>query len=604
MIQRKKEKYKITEYLKYTKYVLLFIFVIFWVWLHFSVGLFQRVNNSKKYLRVAVVADAAPNSLTIKSDKDTTSKTHRTIQGEYISGFDIDLIDKIVKALPKEEKYEGCKFSLFDFDGMFTAVQNGSVDIAISSISITNERKENFDFTIAYTLDNTGFLVRADDERFKDLPLEVNYEYIKDKLKDPKDKIKFLTFTGSVADKVIENIRSDLGTLSHITKLNPIDDVVMCVKSVEDKASDIFVTDSYITKYYALQNDKLKHISIISDDTRFTVSPAGLGIVVKKGNTKLVAQINNAFKEVLKEKGLDLEGDGLNVKGIIELIKELKDEKSKPTDKQYPIKIKKLEYKISKFKEITNKWLEKSLKDLSQKQGLKWYQKVSLALPDYVTPLKTTLLLALDGVIVGFILSIVLTMIKSIKPNYQTQNPFIVGLIQSFLYFLDAILYIFKSIPVAAQMIIVHFGWRAYNPELNPMYSGIIVLLLNSAVSITSILLQNIKFLDKGQVEAALALGMNQRQTFFCVIFPQTLKRSLPFVVQQFIVNIKDSACFGGLVGLLDVAWQAKTQIVKTGSIAIPYAITAFIYLVLITIANLFVKYLEKQKKEFRKCNI
>ncbi|WP_341833588.1 ABC-type amino acid transport system, substrate-binding/permease protein [Candidatus Phytoplasma asteris] len=597
MIQRKKEKYKIVEYLKYTKYISLFFFMIFWGWLHFSVGLFQRVNNSKKYLRVAVVADAAPNSLTIKSDKDT-SKNHRTIQGEYISGFDIDLIDKIVKALPKEEKYEGCKFSLFDFDGMFAAVQNGSVDVAISSISITNKRKENFDFSIAYTLDNTGFLVRSDDERFRNLPLEVNYEDIKGKLQDTKDKIQFLTLTGSVADKVIENIRSDLGNLSHITKLNPIDDAVMCVKSVEDQSSDIFVTDSYITKYYASQNDKLKHISIISYDNRFTVSPMGLGIAVKKGNTKLVTQINNAFKEILKEKGLVLEGDGLNVEGIIELTKKLKNEQSKPTDKQGPInKIQKLKDKISKFKEITNKWLEKSLKELSQQQGLKWYQKVSLALSEYSTPLKTTLLLALDGVIVGFILAIVLTGIKSIKPNYQTQKPFILGLIQSFLYLLDAILYIFKSIPVAAQIIIVHFGWRAYNPELNPMYSGVIVLLLNSAVSITSILLQNIKFLDKGQEEAALALGMTQRQTFFFVILPQTLKRSLPFVVQQFIVNIKDSACFGGLVGLLDVAWKAKTQIVQTGSIAIPYAITACIYLLLITIANLFVKYLEKQKK-------
>ncbi|BAD04163.1 ABC-type amino acid transport system, permease [Onion yellows phytoplasma OY-M] len=599
MIQRKKEKYKITEYLKYTKYVLLFMFMIFWVWLHFSVGLFQRVNNSKKYLRVAVVADAAPNSLTIKSDKDT-SKAHRTIQGEYISGFDIDLIDKIVKALPQEEKYEGCKFSLFDFDGMFTAVQNGSVDVAISSISITDKRKENFDFPIAYTLDNTGFLVRKDDARFKDLPKEVKYEDIKGILKDskdPKDPIKFLTLTGSVADKVIENIRSDLGNLLHITKSNPIDDAVMCAQSVKDKASDIFVTDSYITKYYASQNDELKHISIISDDARFTVSPTGLGIVVKKGNTKLITQINNAFKEVLKKEELILEGYGLDVKGIIELTKELKEEQSKPTDKQDRNRITTLEDKISKFKEITNKWLEQSLKELSQKQGLNWYQKVSLVLLDYATPLKTTLLLALDGVIVGFILAIVLTWIKSIKPNYQTQNPFIVGLIQSFLYLLDAILYIFKSIPVATQMIIVHFGWRAYNPELNPMYSGIIVLLLNSAVSITNILLQNIKFLDKGQVEASLALGMTQRQTFFCVIFPQTLKRSLPFVVQQFIVNIKDSACFGGLVGLLDVAWKAKTQIVQTGSIAIPYAITACIYLVLITIANLFVKYLEKQKK-------
>jgi polar amino acid transport system substrate-binding protein/putative lysine transport system permease protein len=591
MIQRKKEKYKIIKYLKYTKYILLYLFIIFWGWLHFSVGLFYSPDNtSNKYLRIAVVMDAAPNSLTIKSYKDI-NKTHKTIQGEYISGFDIDLIYKIVK----EAGYE-CKFSLFDFDGMFTAVKNGSVDLAISSISITEKRKENFDFPIAYTLDNTGILVRKDDIRFKDLlPLKIKYEDIKEKLKcsiENKQETKFLTLTGSMADKVIENIILDLETSKYITKVNPIDDAFICAKSVEDKASDIFVTDSYITQYYAAQNDKLKHISIIdeSPDNRFTVSPQGLGILVKKGHKELIKKLNNAFKKVLQHEGLVLEGDDLGVQGIIELKRELKVQQAQDS-------IKNLETKISKFQEITNKWLDKSLKELSQQQGLKWHQKVSISLVDYGMPLKTTLLLALDGVIFGFILSILLTVIKIIKPNYHIKNFFIVGLIQFFTYLLDAILYIFKSIPVAAQIIIIHFGWRVYNPELNPIYSGIIVLLVNSAVSITSILVQNIKFLDKGQVEAALALGMNQRQTFFCVILPQTLKRSITFVVQQFIVNIKDSACFGGLVGLLDVAWKAKTQIVQTGSIVIPYFITACIYLVLISIANLFVKYLEKQKK-------
>ncbi|ABC65214.1 conserved hypothetical protein [Aster yellows witches'-broom phytoplasma AYWB] len=52
------------------------------------------------------------------------------------------------------------------------------------------------------------------------------------------------------------------------------------------------------------------------------------------------------------------------------------------------------------------------------------------------------------------------------------------------------------------------------------------------------------KFVDKGQIESAFSLGMNQKQTFYNIIFSQALKKSVPFVITKFIINIKDFTSF------------------------------------------------------------
>jgi len=77
-------------------------------------------------------------------------------KGEIV-GFDIDF----VKALAEELGIE-VEFKNIGWEPLFPAVQNGEVDFAVSSITITDERKENNDFTEPYFYANQLILVPED----------------------------------------------------------------------------------------------------------------------------------------------------------------------------------------------------------------------------------------------------------------------------------------------------------------------------------------------------------------------------------------------------------------------------------------------------------
>ncbi len=65
-------------------------------------------------------------------------------QGE-IKGFDIDLAKLIAKELGKKAVFDNMQFS-----SILPALSAGQADIAISTITITEDRKKNFDFSSPY----------------------------------------------------------------------------------------------------------------------------------------------------------------------------------------------------------------------------------------------------------------------------------------------------------------------------------------------------------------------------------------------------------------------------------------------------------------------
>ncbi|WP_342386413.1 ABC transporter permease subunit [Candidatus Phytoplasma asteris] len=130
--------------------------------------------------------------------------------------------------------------------------------------------------------------------------------------------------------------------------------------------------------------------------------------------------------------------------------------------------------------------------------------------------------------------------------------------------------------------------------EITPFSVGLIVLILNSLARITMILMQNINFLDKGQIEAALSLGMNSKQVFIYITCPQALKRSVPFIMQQLITNIKDSYFFA-IIGVAELSWQAQSNMGSTFNPILPFVTISCFYLIIISITNLSNKLLEKK---------
>lgn len=105
------------------------------------VSLFNACSkNADNILRVGVSADYPPFEFK---------------EGDTFKGFDIELIHQIARGLGKEVVFVDTSFTT-----LFPMLNTGRIDVAISCITATEERKKNFDFSVPYYFDTIVMLVR------------------------------------------------------------------------------------------------------------------------------------------------------------------------------------------------------------------------------------------------------------------------------------------------------------------------------------------------------------------------------------------------------------------------------------------------------------
>lgn len=138
---------------------------------------------------------------------------------------------------------------------------------------------------------------------------------------------------------------------------------------------------------------------------------------------------------------------------------------------------------------------------------------------------------------------------------------------------------IVRGTPVFLQIYIAFFGLPLALGQLPEIPLGVAVLALNSAAYQCEIFRAGIQSISKGQFEAARSLGMNGAQTMFSVIIPQTVRRVIPTMTNEFILLYKDTSMLAA-VGILEIVMYAKSIVASTGSIT-PYIVAACFYLVI-----------------------
>lgn len=89
------------------------------------------------------------------------------------------------------------------------------------------------------------------------------------------------------------------------------------------------------------------------------------------------------------------------------------------------------------------------------------------------------------------------------------------------------------------------------------MATGIIALSLNSSAYVSEIIRAGIEAVDKGQMEAARSLGMNQKQAMFEVVIPQAFKNILPALGNEFISVIKESSMVS-VIGVAELMYMQE----------------------------------------------
>lgn len=213
-------------------------------------------------LRVGLSEDYAP----MEFEHTVNGKT------EY-AGVDIDLAKKIAK-----DNNLKLKIVNMSFDSLLGALKTGKIDIIISGMTSTPERKKQVDFSDSYMMTKNIMLVKKD---------KVNeYKDIKD-FNNKKVGAQKGTEQEKIAQTEIEN--------ASITSLSRLPDVILALKSGKVEGA---VVEKPVAEAYLKQNPKLGISNVkFNEEEKDTV------IAVPKDSPKLLSQINKTIKEV-KDKGL------------------------------------------------------------------------------------------------------------------------------------------------------------------------------------------------------------------------------------------------------------------------------------------------------------
>lgn len=119
---------------------------------------------------------------------------------------------------------------------------------------------------------------------------------------------------------------------------------------------------------------------------------------------------------------------------------------------------------------------------------------------------------------------------------------------------------------------------------------------INSGAYVAEIIRAGIEGLDKGQMEAARALGMNYGQSMKEIIIPQAVKKILPALVSEFITLLKETSIVG-FIGGVDLLRSANIIASQTYRGVEPLLAVGFIYLIMTAVFTKFMRRVEKGLK-------
>lgn len=186
---------------------------------------------------------------------------------------------------------------------------------------------------------------------------------------------------------------------------------------------------------------------------------------------------------------------------------------------------------------------------------------------NYVKGAGYTILLAFVGVLAGAVLGTVLALMKLSKTK---------------VFKWLSIVYIeyVRGTPLLVQIFLVYFGSAALNLNINALTAGCLALALNSGAYVAEIIRAGINAVNKGQLEAARSLGMNQGEAMKFIILPQAIKNILPALANEFVTVIKESSVVS-VIGVSELMFQAGVVQGASFKPFLPIVLVSVVYFIL-----------------------
>jgi len=189
--------------------------------------------------------------------------------------------------------------------------------------------------------------------------------------------------------------------------------------------------------------------------------------------------------------------------------------------------------------------------------------------PQLLRGARVTIALTVSAVSAGLVLSLFLALGK------MSKNVVINKICSAYVFF-------FRGTPLLMQLYFVYYALPMILPALtinSRFLAAFIAYSLNAGAYCAEIIRAAIQSIDKGQFEASRALGLSYAQTMRLVIIPQSIRRLIPPVGNEFIMMLKDASLVS-MIALVDIT-KATRNIEGSTRSALVYIPAMVLYLII-----------------------
>lgn len=210
-------------------------------------------------------------------------------------------------------------------------------------------------------------------------------------------------------------------------------------------------------------------------------------------------------------------------------------------------------------------------------------QKILSWIPQLLAGAKITISLTLVSVLAGLFLGIILAL------GTMSKHKILRAISKAYVFF-------FRGTPLLMQLYFVYYGLPEINVALtinNKFLAAFIAFALNSGAYCSEIFRSAIQSIDKGQMEAGKVLGLSYLQTMRLIILPQSIRRLIPPVGNEFIMMLKDASLVS-IIALADTTKVTRSIQSSTAS-SMVYIPAMILYLIITAVFTLLFHWLEKK---------
>lgn len=218
---------------------------------------------------------------------------------------------------------------------------------------------------------------------------------------------------------------------------------------------------------------------------------------------------------------------------------------------------------------------------------------ISTYWPMYLRGAGLTIFISIIGTVVGSLIGLMVGTIRTVPmPDKGIRR----GILQIINALITVYVEVFRGTPMIVQAMVIFYGsaLMMHGAAMNTTVAALIIVSINTGAYTSEIVRGGIISIDKGQFEAAHAIGMNHRKTMLNVVLPQVLRNILPALGNEFVINIKDTSVLN-VISVSELYFETGSIVSNTYDFFNSFLIASVIYLILTLTVTRILRFLERK---------